>query len=269
VNADPTQITQVLMNLVLNAKHAMPHGGRVLIRTVDINLDGYPPREGSHFVDPGERPLPGPYVSLSVADEGVGMDEQTVSHIFEPFFTTKGIGEGTGLGLATVFGIVKQSKGHITVQSAPGQGSTFDIFLPRADGLPEPASEAGPRELAGNETILVIEDEPEVLAFVKTALRQFGYDALGATGPEEGLALLRDHPGKIDLLIIDVVMPGMTARQLAEEMERIRPGIRILLMSGYTESEIFKEGLLDEGLLFVQKPFTAEELAQKVREALS
>jgi signal transduction histidine kinase len=269
VKADPTQITQVLMNLVVNAKHAMPEGGRLLIRTADVEVDGFPHNERWQYVDRRERPSPSPYVLLTVVDEGVGMDEQTVDHIFEPFFTTKGVGEGTGLGLSTVFGIVKQSKGYITVRSAPGRGSTFEILLPRAAGTPEPAPDAGARNLAGQETILVVEDQPEVLDLVTVVLRQFGYSVLRATGPQESLALMRDHPGEIHLVITDVIMPGMTGRQLAAEMERIRPGIRILFMSGYSGSEIDEEGLLDEGLQFIQKPFTAEALAQRVRAVLS
>jgi CheY-like chemotaxis protein len=269
VNADPSQIAQVLLNLAVNARDAMPNGGRLLIRTEDVDLD--PSAHGAGFrpADLGERPSPGPYVSLSVADTGVGMDEHTVSHIFEPFFTTKPIGEGTGLGLATVFGIVKQSKGYVTVQSAPGQGSTFHIFLPRAGGTPEPSSGIEPRELTGKETILVVEDQPEVLGLVTSVLKQFGYNVLGSTSPQESLVLMRDYPGSIHLVITDVIMPGMTGRQLSEEVERIRPGIRILFMSGYTRSEIDREGLLDEGLQFLQKPFTAEALAERVRAVLS
>jgi signal transduction histidine kinase len=272
VNADPAQITQVLLNLAANARDAMPHGGRLLIRTSDDNkrnVDGCPQGEGSWFGDEVERDSRGSYVSLSVADEGMGMDEQTLSHIFEPFFTTKDIGKGTGLGLATVFGIVKQSKGCISVQSAPGQGSAFQIFLPRASSTPEPGPGEGPRDLAGKETILVVEDQPEVLALVKTVLTQFGYSVLGSTDPQESLALMRDNLGTIQLVITDMIMPGMSGRQVAAEMERIQPGIRILFMSGYTHSEIDKEGLIENGLHFIQKPFTPEALAEKVREVLA
>jgi len=269
VHADPSQITQVLMNLAVNAKDAMPSGGRLLIRTEDVDVDASSYEEGVRPAKMGEYPIPGPYVSLSVADTGVGMDENTLCHIFEPFFTTKGVGEGTGLGLSTVFGIVKQSKGYVTVQSVPDQGTTFHILLPRAEGAPEPAPDIGPRQLAGKETILVVEDEPEVLTLVTSALRQFGYRVLAAASPQESLSLLRDYPDSIHLVITDIIMPGMTGRQLASEMERIRPGVRILFMSGYTRSEIGQEGVLDEGLHFLQKPFTPEVLAEQVRAVLS
>jgi signal transduction histidine kinase/CheY-like chemotaxis protein len=271
VNADPAQIAQVLLNLAVNGRDAMPDGGRLLIRTSDDNesVDGCRHGECSWFDDDVERESRGSYVSLSVADEGAGMDEQTLPHIFEPFFTTKDIGKGTGLGLSTVFGIVKQSKGCIIVQSAPGQGSTFHVFLPRASGTPKPAPSNGRRDLTGKETILVVEDQPEVLALVTTVLKQFGYSVLGSTDPKESLALMRDNLGTIQLVITDMIMPGMSGRQLAAEMERIQPGIRILFMSGYTHSELDKEGLIDNGLHFIQKPFTPEALAEKVRAVLA
>jgi signal transduction histidine kinase/CheY-like chemotaxis protein len=269
VHADPTQITQVLMNLAVNAKDAMPEGGRLLIHTADVDMDAHFQTQSSRLDAQDERPSPGPYVSLSVTDEGAGMDEETLSHIFEPFFTTKRVGQGTGLGLATVFGIVKQSRGHITVQSAPGRGSAFHIFLPRAAGTPEPQRAAPSPDLTGKETILVVEDQPEVLALVMSVLRQFGYDVLGAKDPHQSLALMRDHQGAVDLVLTDVIMPGMTGRQLAAEMERMRPGIRILFMSGYSNSELDREGLHEAGLEFIQKPFTPEVLAAKVRSVLA
>ena len=269
VNADPSQMCQVLINLAVNSRDAMPNGGRLLIRTEDVEMDGAPYEEGFPLSHAGERPAPGPYVSLSVSDNGVGMDEKTLCHIFEPFYTTKPIGQGTGLGLATVFGIVKQSKGYVTVQSGLGQGSTFHIFLPRAHGTPEPAPETGTPQLAGKETILVVEDQAEVLALVTSVLRQFGYRVLGTAYAQESLTLLRDDPGAIQLVITDVIMPGMTGRELAGEMRRIRPEIRILFMSGYTHSEIGKEGLQAEGLHFLQKPFTPQALAERVRAVLS
>jgi signal transduction histidine kinase/CheY-like chemotaxis protein len=269
VHADPSQITQVLMNLAVNAKDAMPLGGRLLMRTEDVEVNAPPYGEGMQPAELGEYPVPGPYVCLVVGDTGAGMDEDTLCHIFEPFFTTKAVGEGTGLGLSTVFGIVKQSKGYVTVQSAPGQGTTFHIFLPRAAGTPTPEPDTGPQQLAGEETILVVEDEPEVLALVTSVLRQFGYRVLAAASPQESLSLLRDYRDPIHLVITDIVMPGMTGRQLASEMERIRPGVRILFMSGYTRSELGQEGVLDEGLHFLQKPFTPEALAQRVRAVLS
>jgi two-component system, cell cycle sensor histidine kinase and response regulator CckA len=264
VKADLGQLEQVLLNLALNARDAMPRGGALSVETSSTELS-----QGSAGPDHGIAVRPGRYVLLAVSDTGHGMDRATLAHVFEPFFTTKGVGEGTGLGLSTVFGIVKQSKGYVTVQSAPGQGTTFRIFLPRATGTPEPAPDTGPRQLAGKETILVVEDQTEVLALVTSVLRQFGYSVLEAASPQQSLTLMKDFPDSIDLIITDIIMPGMTGRQLAGEMERIRPGVRILFMSGYTRSELGQEGVLDEGLHFLQKPFTPEALAERVRAVLS
>jgi PAS domain S-box-containing protein len=265
VKADKGQIEQILMNLAVNSRDAMPDGGTLTIETADVELDkGY---VRAHGVDLE----PGSYVMLTVSDTGIGMDEETRKRVFEPFFTTKAVGEGTGLGLSTVYGIVKQSRGYIWVYSEPGKGTTFKIYLPRAGGKTE--EEAEPQKVpawgsAGNETILVVEDEEPLLALVKASLERAGYRVLTATAPQAALGIAQLHSGSIHLLLTDVVLPGMNGRLLAEGIRMSRPETKVLYMSGYTENAISHHGILDPEVEFLAKPFTPEELAQKVREVL-
>lgn len=264
VRADPAQIEQILMNLVVNARDAMPSGGKLVIETAIVELDDAYAR--SHVAV-----KPGAYVMLAVSDTGVGMDAETRSHIFEPFFTTKERGKGTGLGLATVYGIVKQSGGYVWVYSEPGKGSSFKIYLPRSADIPVPA----PMPIAhllphrGSETILVVEDEDAVRSLVAAALRASGYKVLAASHPEEALQACREHDGEIHLLLTDVVMPQMNGRELAERLKSLRPETKILYMSGYTDAAILHHGILERGEAFLQKPFTPNSLARKVREVLN
>ncbi len=276
VTADRGQLEQVVMNLVLNARDAMPDGGTLAVRVDDLDLD-----RGS-----GEHPgvPPGAWVRLAVRDTGVGMDEATQARIFEPFFTTKARGKGTGLGLATVYGIVTQAGGVVRAASAPGAGSTFTLYLPRADvaGGARPAPEPSHREPdgrtntapdrgpdgAGVATVLVVEDDHAVRAIARTALTRQGHHVLTAGDAAEALAVARAHPGPIHLLLTDVVMPGMGGRELAERVVAERRGVRVLFMSGYTEDEVLHRGVSAEGMAFLPKPFTPEELASRVRAVL-
>ena len=263
VRADPNQLEQVLLNLGVNARDAMPRGGTLRIATKDVAL---PEKE---IAARGIEVAPGAYVALVVSDTGSGMDEETRARIFEPFFTTKGPGKGTGLGLATVYGIVKQSGGGITVESAVGRGCTFSIFLPAsADALdaPEVTPVAGVR--GGSETILVVEDEEVVRQLICTVLSDLGYTILDAESAAEGLRLVRGQDKPIDLLVTDIVMPDMHGPVLARELSPLQPGMKVLFVSGYSDSDISDQGVLDPGLLVLQKPFTQESLARKVREIL-
>jgi two-component system cell cycle sensor histidine kinase/response regulator CckA len=262
VKADPTQIEQVIMNLVVNARDAMPRGGRLALETADAELD-----ETYARLHPEVRP--GPYVMLAVSDAGVGMDPETQAQIFEPFFTTKEPGKGTGLGLATVYGIVKQSGGHISVYSEPGHGTTFKVYLPRVAGSltvapPEPAGKTDP----GWETILLVEDEEGVRELAQEILEAEGYKVLVASGPEEALLTVERHDATIHLLVTDVVMPQASGPELVERLQAVRPDVRVLYMSGYADAAIVQHGELDAGLPFIQKPFTPSALTRKVREAL-
>ena len=262
--ADSGQIEQVIMNLVVNAKDAMPNGGRIAIQTANVNLDDDWRREYSYI-------QPGPYVMLSVADNGQGMDKETQSRIFEPFFTTKEKGKGTGLGLSTVYGIVKQSGGYVFAQSEPGQGTAFRIYLPRVEDAAEPARHAqqAKTSLEGSETVLLVEDEESVRQLVRETLAARGYQVLEADDGEKALKIAKTHNGPIHMLMTDVVMPGMSGRELAKQLGTTHPQTRVLYLSGYTEDAIVHQGVLDSGTSFLQKPFNLQVLARKVREVLS
>jgi two-component system, cell cycle sensor histidine kinase and response regulator CckA len=263
VKADPSQVEQVVLNLVVNARDAMPKGGRLTIETTNIDLDrGY---ASSHAVVE-----PGPYVMLTVTDTGCGMDSETQARIFEPFFTTKGPGRGTGLGLATVYGVVKQSGGYIWVYSEVGHGTTFKVYLPRvaapAEKLIPEKQNAAPSP--GTETILFVEDEENVRELVSEYLKARGYTVLEAGDGLAALELSAKHSGAIQLLITDVVMPKLSGRELATRVSAKRKDLKVLYISGYTDDSVFRHGVLEGGMSFLQKPFNLKALAEKVREVL-
>ncbi len=262
IKADAGQITQVLMNLVVNSRDAMPQGGKITIETADVEL-------GEDYCREHVEVRPGPYVMIAVSDNGSGMEPKVLSRIFEPFFTTKEQGKGTGLGLSTVYGIVKQSGGSIFVYSEPGKGSTFKVYLPAVSGSPEPAH-AGPavRSLSGTETVLLVEDDEMVRKFVYRALVEHGYTVLKAETPEAALEISRKHKGEIDLLLTDVVMPHMHGAELARRVTAARPRSRVVYMSGYTDRAVVEQDLLAKGTAFLQKPLTLEALTRKLREVL-
>jgi CheY-like chemotaxis protein len=263
VKADPGQIEQVLLNLVVNARDAMPRGGRVTLGLRNVQLEATRGKDS-------EEVAAGPYVELSVADTGCGMDAATLSQIFEPFFTTKEVGEGTGLGLATVYGIVMQNQGHVTVESTLGEGSTFRVYLPRlTSASPEPSPEVAPPELpAGTETVLVVEDEAMLRTLIVDILRAKGYHVLEAGNTVEALERCQEHGQPIQLLLTDVVMPGRSGQFLAEEALRRYPSLKVIYMSGHTDDAVIRHGVSTSETHFVQKPFVPSALAQKVREVL-
>ena len=263
VKADSGQIDQILLNLAVNARDAMPEGGKLVIETSNIELDEAYVR--SHVVV-----SPGRYVMLAVSDSGIGMDPETQAHIFEPFFTTKGQGKGTGLGLAMVYGTVKQSGGYIWVYSEPGHGTTFKIYLPRVDEEDGTAqvSESPEHLVTGTETILLVEDEEAVRALAAIVLQQRGYKMLVSTSPEDAIRIGTGYGEPIHLLLTDVVLPGMSGRKISEELALFRPGMKVLYMSGYTDDAIVRHGALEANVAFLQKPFTPAALARKVREVL-
>lgn len=263
VKADPGQIEQVLLNLAVNARDAMPEGGTLTIETTNVELD-------EQYARTHADTAPGRYVMFGVSDTGHGMDEQTQAHLFEPFFTTKEKGKGTGLGLATVYGIVKQSGGNIWVHSEPGHGTTFKVYLPRVEGATAPLAEAKPTvELPiATETVLIVEDNTGVRALARKILERSGYTVLDAANGAEALAICERHAGAIHLLLTDVVMPGMDGRALAARVARLRPEIMVLYTSGYTDNGIAQHGILDAGTAFLQKPYGLDVLTQKVREVL-
>jgi two-component system cell cycle sensor histidine kinase/response regulator CckA len=263
VRADPGQIEQVIMNLVVNARDAMPHGGKLTLETANVELD-------ENYAQEHVGVRAGRYVMLAVTDNGTGMDSETMARLFEPFFTTKELGKGTGLGLSTVHGIVRQSDGHVWVYSEPGRGTTFKVYLPRVDAPPEPlaADKRSPQGVRGNETVLLIEDDRAVRELVNAVLSGCGYSVLVPDHVSEAERLCQAHSGIIHLLLTDVVMPGINGKDLARLVTQHHPEIRVLYMSGYTNNAIVHHGVLDPGAFFLQKPFSPAGLANKVREVL-
>jgi PAS domain S-box-containing protein len=266
VRADRSQIEQVILNLAVNARDAMPHGGRLTIETANVELD-------SSYSHPPAVLSPGRYVMLAVTDNGCGMDAETQAHVFEPFFTTKEKGKGTGLGLATVYGVVKQSGGYVWVYSEPGRGTSFKIYLPRIEETAVPAGRDGKSETQipqrGSETILLVEDEKGVRELAREYLASSGYRVIEAEDGHTALELATMHVGQIHLLLTDVVMPGISGRELAERVSQIRPGIKIIYMSGYTDQAVVHHGILQNDAVLLQKPFTLMTLAGKLRELLA
>jgi len=263
VKMDPVQVTQILTNLCVNARDAIAGVGKVTIETGNAAFDEAYCADHAGFA-------PGEYVLLAVSDDGCGMGTEILDRIFEPFFTSKSVNQGSGLGLATVYGIVKQNNGFINVYSEPGNGTTFKIYIPRfADHAVET-----PRELAAEvppsrgETVLLVEDDPSILKMGKSMLERLGYRVLASGSPHEAIGLAEKHRSEIHLLITDVVMPEMNGRDLADRLQSLYPDIKNLFMSGYTADVIAHRGVLNEGVRFIQKPFSMQDLALKVREAL-
>lgn len=261
VRVDPAQLTQVLTNLVVNAGDAITGGGTIRISTENRVL-------GEDDITPHDEFESGEFVCLAVEDDGCGMDAATVRQIFEPFFTTKALGEGTGLGLSTVYGIVRQNGGFVEVESEPGAGTTMRVFLPRESDETEPAGQESEPVASGQETVLVVEDEPALLRLTSQLLSELGYDVHEALGPARALELVADESLHLDLLVTDVIMPGMSGSELFEALRRDRPGLRCLYVSGYTADVIAAEGVLDPGVALLHKPFTVRALGTKVREVL-
>jgi two-component system, cell cycle sensor histidine kinase and response regulator CckA len=262
VLVDPSQIEQVVMNLVVNARDAMPKGGKLTIETANVILD-------ETYASDHENVSPGPHVMLAVVDTGHGMDRATQARIFEPFFTTKEVGRGTGLGLSTVFGVVRQSGGHVYVYSEPGKGAAFKVYFPRVTGS-EPVLQAhravAPR--SSSETVLVLEDEEQVRRVVVAMLQRGGYRVIEATRAAEALEIASDPTLTIDLLLTDIVMPGMSGPEVVQLMREVRPSLKAICMSGYTDETVVRHGILESGIAFLQKPITPDSLRHKVRSVL-
>lgn len=263
VNMDPSQIDQMLANLCINARDAISGVGRITIETGTASFDEIYCSENPGFV-------PGEFVLLSLSDDGCGMDKETADRVFEPFFTTKGVGQGTGLGLATVYGIIKQNNGFINVYSEPGLGSTFKIYLPRHTGEIEETRQKGPAEpdIRGCETILLVEDELAIITMTTMMLERLGYTVLAAESPDKAISLAQKYPEEIHLLMTDVVMPELNGKELSDRIQALRPTIKSLFMSGYTADVIANHGVLDEGVQFIQKPFSKKDLAIRVHRVL-
>jgi len=263
VKVDPGQIDQILANLCVNARDAIGDIGKVTIETGNITFDEAYCATHAGFV-------PGEYVMLAISDDGCGMDQETQARIFEPFFTTKGPGKGTGLGLAMVYGIAKQNDGFINVYSEPGEGTTFRIYLPRHGGEAARVERVSRAEVyeGHGETVLFVEDDASILRLGERLLKDMGYDVHVFGSPGEAMEFVKKHDRTVRLLITDVVMPKMSGRELADAMRLVFPEIRVLFMSGYTANVIAHRGVLDEGVNFIQKPFSAQDLARKVREVL-
>jgi CheY-like chemotaxis protein len=263
VKADPGQIEQIIMNLAVNARDAMPHGGKLTIETATVDLD-------EDYVRKHAAGTPGPYVMLAVSDNGTGMDKETRSRIFEPFFSTKGSGKGTGLGLSTVYGIVKQSNGFIWVYSELGRGTTFKIYLPRVEGeadkLADHAKDGA--RLGGVETVLIVEDDPSMRALTARVLREQGYTTLEAASGQEALRIAGEYGGTIHLVLTDVVMPDVSGEALVSQIAGPPPFPKVLFVSGYPDNALIHNGVLDSNVAFLEKPFTADALRRKVREVL-
>ena len=263
VKADPGQIEQVLVNLIVNARDAMPQGGRVRIEAHNVVLD-------DSYVEAHKPVIPGPYVMLAVEDAGCGMDQKTQSRVFDPFFTTKEVGKGTGLGLATVYGIVKQSGGYNWVYSELGQGTIFKVYLPRVEQYAQETEPTEPVQLITQncETILLAEDSASLREMAREYLKSVGYTVLEAASGAEALQKASDFHGTIHLLLTDVIMPAMSGPELAGQMTSLRPGIKIIFTSGYTDDAIARQGVLDPAVPFIQKPYRPKALARKIREVL-
>ena len=264
VYADPGQIHQVIINIVLNARDAMPQGGKLTIETANVNLDE------NYFREHGIKETPGYYVKLAISDTGSAMDKETQEHILEPFFTTKEVGKGTGLGLSTVYGIVKQSNGFIWVYSEPEQGTTFKVYLPevKADAEPEEKKQTHVDVSSGSETVLIVEDDNRILKLTQKVLQTYGYRILAAENGETALKVGKEYEGPIHLLLTDVVMPKMGGKEAADRLQSLYPQMKVIYMSGYTDNAIVHHGVLVPGLNFLEKPFTPESLARKVRQVL-
>jgi CheY-like chemotaxis protein len=263
VMIDPGQLEQVMMNLAVNARDAMPTGGKLTLETENVTLDAEYARD--HWPVP-----PGNFAMLAMSDIGCGMDEQTRALMFEPFFTTKAAGHGTGLGLATVYGIVKQSNGFIWVYSEPGKGTSFKIYFPLLDQPPEqyPAQEHSEAPPSGTETVLLAEDATAVRVAARQILERFGYTVLEAANGTDALTIAQENGVRIDLLLTDVVMPEMSGRELVDKFAKLRPNTKVLFMSGYTDDAIVRHGVLRPGTAYLQKPFSPDTLARKVRSVL-
>ena len=263
IKVDPSHIDQIMVNLLVNARDAIDTQGKIMIETDNVVLGE---ADYAHYIEL----TPGEYVLLTVRDNGGGMDRETLANIFEPFYTTKEVGKGSGMGLATVYGIVKQNMGNIYVYSEPGQGTTFKIYLPRAEAEAAPSITVEKEEttVCGTETVLLVEDEESLLDLLKDTLEELGYFVLAANTPNDALRLAKEHHGEIRLLISDVVMPGMNGQVLAEQVKVICPRLKCLFMSGHTSDIIAKHGVLEEDIHFIQKPFPLNDLAVKVRQTL-